>query len=280
MKPCCPLSSVCLFSLFRHRNKESLFSSYQWIFLLRLKLLQQNHIQVKIWMPYFFFFFFFFTKKTRTEHSSHESNQPWVVGPGSASHWGPSAPSSPVQGHTSVLCRLWWLQSSTAHHRGGSRWLLGVRWQHFFSLDAPPPPPPPPPSLLSVPVIPQKSCTTTFPPRQEPACVGGKTTNMADVAVQPDGRSGGIVVMKRENKHTHTHTHTHNDGDKCCMAPEHSREKKFLTRVRTRRLGCCAFTQLHAPCRCVSGFFPSCRGHECLSGSLSADWFFVCFVDA
>lgn len=93
---------------------------------------------------------------------------------------------------------------------------------------------------------------------KSPLVSAKKTTNMADVAVQPDGRSGGIVVMKRENTHTH-------DGDKCCMAPEHSAErKKFLTHGCKRRLGCCAFTQLHAPCRRVFFFFPLQEPHVSL----------------
>ena len=75
MKPCCPLSSVCLFSLFRHRNKESLFSSYQWIFLLRLKLLQQNHIQVKIWMKALLFFFFLLRKQELSTHRMSQTSR-------------------------------------------------------------------------------------------------------------------------------------------------------------------------------------------------------------
>ena len=52
----------------------------------------------------------------------------------------------------------------------------------------------------------------------------------------------------RKKTHTHTRRRQVLHG-----ARAQRREKKVSDPwVRTRRLGCCAFTQLHAPCRCVS----------------------------
>lgn len=58
-------------------------------------------------------------------------------------------------------------------------------------------------SLPSVPLIPLKSCTTTFPPRQEPACVGEKN-NQHGRRRRPTWREKRRDCGNETRKHTHT----------------------------------------------------------------------------
>lgn len=72
-----------------------------------------------------------------------------------------------------------------------------------------------------------KTCTTTSP-RTRTVWVSANI-NMADVVVRSDGRSGGIVVMKRENK---------------C--------RKFIDSWMHRLRGCCVVRQLYTLRRRIS----------------------------